>query len=274
MHAEPRDAEAGSRHPLSLAAGNVQEFPPDAMVVAAAEAGFDHTGIWVDPRLWTPATTRAVRARLDETGLSVLDVEVVWIQPGGIDDDLRRILDIGAEIGARHALVVSSDPDATATRRGFAALCRHAEGTGLSLVLEFLPITAVRTLTDALEIVTDVGHPLGRLLIDTLHLARTGGTVDDVAGLDPALFPYLQIADAPLAGPGTDHASLLSEAVDGRLLPGDGALPIAELLRHFPDRLPLSPEIRSRALRERYPEIRARAAAIARATRRFLADRR
>jgi sugar phosphate isomerase/epimerase len=257
-------------YPISLAAGNVQEFPPADMVSAAAAAGFDMTGIWVEPSEWRADTTREVCLRRDDAGMDVLDVEVIWIHPGQPTDDLKRIIDIGGEIGASYGLVVSSDADDEATRRVFADLCDHAQGAGLTLVLEFLPITAVRSLDQAVAIVTDAARPNGRVLIDTLHLARTGGTVDAVKLLDPALFPYLQIADAPLTAPGTDYDSLLYEAVDGRLLPGEGQLPIRELLEALPRGLALSPEIRSRALRDRYPDIADRARAIAEATRQFL----
>ncbi len=258
-------------YPISLAAGNVQEFPPADMVTAAAAAGFDCTGIWVEPAEWTADTGREVRLRLDDAGIGVLDVEVIWIHAGKPLDDLKRIIDVGGEIGAGYGLVVSSDEDDDGTKRAFAELCDHAQGAGLTLVLEFLPITAVRTLQQAVDIVSDVARPNGRLLIDTLHLARTGGSVEAVRALDPALFPYLQIADAPLKAPGTDYDSLLHEAVDGRLLPGEGELPIRELLAVLPGRLALSPEIRSRLLRDQYPDIVDRARAIADATRRFIA---
>ena len=260
-------------YPISLAAGNVQEFLPQEMPTAAAAAGFDCTGIWVEPGDWTADTTREVRLRCDDAGIVVLDVEVIWIHPGKPTDDLKRIIDIGGEIGAGYGLVVSSDEDDAGTQRVFAELCDHALGAGLTLVLEFLPITAVRSLRQAVDIVTQVNRPNGRLLIDTLHLARTGGTVDQVKVLDPALFPYLQIADAPEIAPGSDYDALLREAVDGRLLPGDGQLPIRELLDVLPAGLALSPEIRSRALRDRYPDITERARAIAEATRRFLDSR-
>ncbi len=259
-------------HPISLAAGNVQEFPPQEMPVAAAAAGFDCTGIWVEPDAWAPGTSREVRLRCDDAGISVLDVEVLWIHPGKPADPLKRIIDIGGEVGASYGLVVSSDPDDEATKRVFAELCDHALGVGLTLVLEFLPITAVRTLEQAVDIVTAVNRTNAGLLIDTLHLARTGGTVDQVRALDPALFPYVQIADAPRQAPGDGYDALLQEAVDGRLLPGEGELPIGELLAALPAGLPLSPEIRSRMLRERYPDIADRARAIARSTRSFLAS--
>lgn len=257
-------------HELSLAAGNVQEFAPAEMVRAAAAADFDAAGLWVEPDTWTAATTREVRARLDESGVPVLDVEVAWIRPGPPDPALERIIEIGGEVGARFVLVVSSDPDRGATKRRFAELCQRAADAGLVAVLEFLPITEIRTLADALDVVRDVAHPSSGILVDALHLARTGGKPDDLRALEPALLPYAQPADAPLAPPGSDVGSLLHEAIDGRLLPGAGELPLRDWLDALPADIPLSPEIRSRTLRERYPDIVARARAIGDATRRWL----
>ena len=51
-------------NPLSLASGILPEFGPVEIVQAAAFAGFDAVGLWVEPADWTAATTRAVRAAL------------------------------------------------------------------------------------------------------------------------------------------------------------------------------------------------------------------
>lgn len=101
--------------PIGLASGVVPELSPPATVAAAAAGGFDLVGLWVEPADWTAETTRAVRGRVADAGLSVIDVEVIWIKPGPLDPDHLRILDVGGDVGAAHALVVSSDPDAGAT---------------------------------------------------------------------------------------------------------------------------------------------------------------
>ena len=71
---------------------------------------------------------------------------------------------------------------------------------------------------------------------------------------------YAQLCDA--AGPGPDinsRADVRLEAVDYRLLPGDGDLPLASWLAALPTGIPLSLEVRSRALREANPEFIQRA---------------
>ena len=255
---------------LSLAAGNVQEFDPADMVTAAQATGFDMTGLWVDMDQWTSDTTKEVKRRLADGSVSVLDVEVVWIQPGDPDPAHDAIIDIGGEVGARFVLIVSSDPDRAATKKRFELLCNRAQQAGLTAVLEFLPITEIKSLDDALDVVTDVGHPSSGILVDTLHLIRSGGSAASIAAAPPALFPYCQIADAPESLKEETYEHFLSEAIDGRLLPGHGALPLKDIMSALPEDLPVSPEIRSLALRETYPGITERAAAIYDASRKFL----
>ena len=86
------------------------------------------------------------------------------------------------------------------------------------------------------------------MLIDNLHLSRSGSSIKEVSGLPHELFPYLQICDAPSTRP-TYFVGLLDEALNGRLCQGEGSLPIVELLQVVPN-VPLSFEVRSKFLRD------------------------
>jgi sugar phosphate isomerase/epimerase len=257
---------------ISLASGVVPELDPADTIRAASAGGFDAVGLWIEPPRWTGAMARKCRQALAATGLSVLDVEVVWFKPGPPDLEHLRVLDIGAEVGARHVLVVSSDPDMSATAAKLATLCTHAEPLGQRICLEFGLFTEVKTIHQALSVIAAAAHPLAGLLIDPLHLARSGGTPEDVAGVSRELMPYAQICDAPASGPAPDDADgILREAIDERLQCGEGGLPLAAVLGALPADIPLSVELRSKPLRESWPDPQARARATAEATRRFLA---
>lgn len=236
---------------LSIAAGVHPDLAPERMVEVAAAAGWPACGVWFDPASWTDATTRAVKQRFDDTGVVALDLEPIIPAPD-LDDQGERVIEAAAAIGARHVLFTSRLPDLSATIDRFAALCDVASGCGVTLVCEFLPIFPLRSLAMARDVVNH--HPIGRagILIDNLHLSRSGGTIDDVQSIDVRRFPYLQIADAPLSVP-TEFAALLDEAINGRLLPGEGSLPILELLAAVPVAL-LSFEVRSRALRDGFTD--------------------
>lgn len=260
-----------SRHLLSLAAGALPEFPPDQIVAAAAEAGFPASGIWCDTKTWTAATTRAVAQRLRDRGVIPLDIEVVWIQPGRrVAGDALRLIEIGGELGARNVLIVSANPDPADTKHQFAELCERAQRAGMRAVLEFLMIAQVRTLAQALEIVTAVGHAAGGVLVDALHLARCGALPEEVGRIPRARLPYAQLCDGPAALQAPDFRAYLADAMDGRLAPGEGELPLRELLRALPEDVPLSLEVRSQRYRERHPDPVERARAILCSTERFL----
>jgi sugar phosphate isomerase/epimerase len=256
---------------LSLASGVVPEFGPVATIRAAAAAGFDAVGLWIEPDDWTATMTRECRQALADSGLALLDVEVIWLKPDSSTDH-RRTIDIGAELGAANVLCVSSDPDHAATAARLAELCRHAEGSGMRVALEFGIFTEVRDLAAAVHILDAVAHPLRALLIDPIHVDRSGSAITDIAALDPSLLPYAQLCDAPALRPDSaDYAAVITDAIDLREQCGAGALPLRELYRALPAGIPLSVELRSKALRDEYPDATDRARAVATATRAWLA---
>lgn len=256
---------------LSLAAGVLPEFPPDVIVAAAAEAGYPASGIWFDPQTWSDSTTRRVRDRLEAGALLPLDIEVIWMRPGReIEASARRLIAAGGELGARNVLIVSVNPDPADTRHQFGMLCELAAAAGMRAALEFLMIGHLQTLEQALAVVRDVGHPAGAVLVDALHLQRSGADPDDLLAVDPGLLPYAQICDAPALLAEPNYQTWLEDAVDGRSAPGEGELPLSRLIRALPPGTPLSLEVRSRRYREQYPDPVARARAILDQTRRFL----
>ena len=75
---------------------------------------------------------------------------------------------------------------------------------------------------------TKSGRANASVLIDALHFSRRAAPRIYIAGGDPALLRYAQICDASADVPGpTDTPDLIREARTGRLLPGEGALPLA-----------------------------------------------
>ena len=255
---------------LSLASGTLTEFGPVDVVHAAAAAGFTASGVWFDAATWNAATTRAVRDAFKETGIAPLEIEVIML--GNPADDVmhRRLLDAGAEVGVTEAIVVSNEADVGVTANLFASLCEHAKSRNINLCFEFLPIFAIRDLSSALRVLALASQPNAKLLIDPLHLARAGSTPTDLESLPSTLFSFAQFCDAPATLPNPTHASLLEEAVHGRLDPGEGALPLRQLLDVLPQNIPLSMEMRSRRLRERFPDATDRAKHVYKTTTAFL----
>jgi len=261
-------------NPISLASGVLPEFGAVDVIEAAAGAGFDAAGIWVEPGEWSAADTVAARGALAATGLPLLDVEVIWIKQGSSLDDHRRIIDVGADLGARNVLCVSSAPDPGVTVETLAALCRHAEGSGMRVALEFGIFTEVKTLAQALGLLDRVAHPLRAVLIDPIHVDRSSTTVAEIAAIDPALLPYAQFCDARGERPDpANFEAVITDAIDLREQCGEGVLPLAAMLEALPHDIPLSIELRSKALREAFEHPLLRAKAVADATRSWLETR-
>ena len=64
------------------------------------------------------------------------------------------------------------------------------------------------------------------IAIDALHLFRTGGTLDQLAALDPSTIGYAQLCDGPDFRRSNDY---LAEAMH-RMIPGEGVFPLGDLV--------------------------------------------
>jgi sugar phosphate isomerase/epimerase len=257
---------------ISFASGIVPECGPLETIRAAAAGGFDAVGLWVEPANWTDVVTRDCRAALADTGLELLDVEVIWLKPGSDMADHKACIDTGAELGAKNVLCVASDPDMGANAARLAELCRHAEGSGMRVALEFGIFTEVKNLRTAMAVLDDVAHPLRALLIDPIHVDRSGTTAAEIAAVPRDLLPYAQFCDAPAKRPDPNcFEDIITDAIDLREQCGEGGLPLKAMYDALPAGLPLSIELRSKALRDGYPNPDERAKVVAAATRAWLA---
>lgn len=244
---------------LSLAAGTILDVGPVDAVDVAADAGFGAVGIWFDPTGFGVETPGKIRTRLDDRGIIALDIEPIMLSSSGDHGD--RIVDAAIEIGVHNILVASREGDHAKVATRLTALSDRVAGSQIKLVLEFLPILAIKTLADAVSIARSVSRENVGVLIDALHLSRSHSSLDLVRQTNVKMFPYLQLCDAPEVHPDPSPENLLYEALHSRLLPGDGGLPLVELLEAVPD-VPISLELRSAALIEAFPDPRDRARAV------------
>jgi len=243
---------------ISLAHLTVLDTTPPELVTVAAAAGFRTIGIRLTatPSVGLPPydilregpLLRETLARLADTGVSVLDTEFLRFEPEHPVGIPEGFLEVSARLGARNVLVMSAEPEEVRTVERFGELCDRAARYGLHVCLEFAIYTGLRTLAHAAHVVARSGRPNASVLVDALHFSRSGGVPADIARVDPALFRYAQICDASanMPGPG-DTAELIREARTGRLLPGEGVLPLADLVAALPPALPLAVEAPCRA---------------------------
>jgi len=181
----------------------------------------------------------------------VLDTEFLRFEPDQPVGVPEGFLEVSARLGAKNVLVMSAEPDEARTIDRFGDLCDRAARYGLQVGLEFAVYTGVRTLAHAAQVVAKARRPNASVLVDALHFSRSGGIPAHIGQVDAALFRYAQICDASADVPApTDTPALIREARTGRLLPGEGALPLAELVAALPAGVPLAIEAPCRATAE------------------------
>jgi sugar phosphate isomerase/epimerase len=201
----PAEASHPAPRLLSVSHLTVLDAAPPELVSAAAGAGFDAVGIRVRPAADEPAypmlgdtpMMRDTLARLADTGTCVLDVEVLRFRPDSRMDDALRILDAGARLQARAVLIICNDPDEDRLVDRFAAVCEAAGERGLRACLEFMIFSSVKTMAEAERVLSRADHPAGAILVDALHLQRSGGTPADVSAVAPQRLPYASARSRP-----------------------------------------------------------------------------
>jgi sugar phosphate isomerase/epimerase len=240
--------QAGNQ--LAIAYLTIQNGTPVEQIEAAATAGFAALGL----RLLAPqglrlahdivgsdASIREIRRACQRTGVSVLDVDVFTIAPNTDIKLLEPAIATAAAIGASIIQTVCDDPNTRRAIERFAALCAAAASYGIIVAMEFMRWREVRTIEDALALVTGAGSPNAAICVDTLHLSRSGGTPAAVAAVPARFIPYVQLCDAPSKLPALDE--LVHEARSDRLYPGEGELWLDEVLDVLPPGIPISIEV-------------------------------
>jgi sugar phosphate isomerase/epimerase len=238
-------------NPLALAPTSLADATPVEHVTAAAAAAFDLVGVRLHrspglpfhPVVGDPTRERALTRALTDGGIRVLEIFSFYLEPATDVATFVPALELGAALGGRYAMVIGQDPEPARLTDNFARLCDVAGPLGLVPTLEFVPFRALATLEQALAVLRAAARPNAAICLDPLHFARGGGSPAQLAGLDPALFPYAQLSDGVL-GPGEpDLAAVRANGLGERRLPGEGALPLAALLAALPAGLPLSVEV-------------------------------
>ncbi len=104
---------------LSLAHLTLMVADPIALIDAAVSAEFSHIGMRIVPP--TPDAPmrpvigdapyqRAIRQRLTDSGLGVLDIEAFWLTAETDIAGIAPAFAFGAELGATYVVVVGNDP--------------------------------------------------------------------------------------------------------------------------------------------------------------------
>jgi sugar phosphate isomerase/epimerase len=236
---------------LGLAHLTALQLAPATLVAEAARAGFAAVGLRFIPatsdgpayptRVGTEAH-RALKQVLIGEGVRVSDIELVQLKPTIDISSLAGRLEAGADLGAAAVIASGDDPDPSRLTAHFAELCRLAASFGLRVDLEFMRWRVIGNLSQAAAVVREACQTNGAILVDALHLTRSGGEASDLISLPDQWLRAAQLCDAAAETPATETA-IIAEARGGRLPPGDGALPLGAVLEALPADTTLSVEM-------------------------------
>ena len=217
-----------------------QAAPLDT-IDAAAQAGYGAAGPRVSGRYpgdaWPsvdadPSAFARIRAAAAEKGVRISSISGYYLSPQVHPLHLMANVEAARAVGAPMILQGCFEADharVASLLRDYAAAAADA---GVRIALEFMPMSELKTIGQTQAIIAASGAANAGLLIDTLHLARSGATAADVAALDPATIYLTQLSDAPaqLAAGST----LFDEAMSGRMYLGDGGLDLASVVNALP----------------------------------------
>lgn len=243
------------------------DLDPFEMVQAAGEGGFRASGIrltghkpgdgWpFDPS--DPAHIERMRVAMRTSDVALVNASTYRVT-AEIDP-----VDYAPVIAACHALGIdilicnSFATDETVIVQKLAAIADIAAPFGMKLALEFIPVSAVKTLAQAVRIAEATGRDNVGLVIDALHLWRSGGSPGDLKAVQPSRLLAVQLCDGPLQAPKGD--ALYAEMRSGRLMPGEGTFDLGGLLRALPKNIEMEVEVPNAADAHLTPAERAESA--------------
>jgi sugar phosphate isomerase/epimerase len=195
-----------------------------------------------DPRL-----RRDLLAAMDDRDVSISLGEGLLIAPGVDVRSYAADLDIMAELRIPRINTVSLEPDRARTFDELAALTELAAARTIATCVEPVVGLSISDLPSAIAAVEYVNRAEISVLIDTMHVARFGASADDLRSIPAELIGYIQLSDTTMQRRMRHYAE---EAMYERMAPGEGELPLFDMLAALPKDRVVGLEIPMRASAE------------------------
>lgn len=206
------------------------------LIDIAAQLEFTGVSVFVTPLPLGPYRDliNDLKARAEiVAALRANNLDVGIIEPFMLDAQpdwsmLERTVELTAELGGR-VNMLGFDEEPTRLHDSVCQLSELADRYNVQACIEAFPLSAVRTIGQALALAQAAGTHVG-LCIDSLHVIRSGGSWDDVAALPPERIFHVQVNDGPLQPPQDRYL----EATLERLPPGSGEFGLKRFLPLIP----------------------------------------
>lgn len=237
--------------PLGMDHLTVSGMLPTEFIDLAARANLQSVSLWSELRdnpfgaaHWSliddAALRRSVRERLAATGVDLALGEAWVLQPDAEASGCIPTVEAFADLGCRAINIVSFEKDRAREVEQAHKVAEIVCNAGMTVVWEY----GSQCQADVLGVLEDIRQMRGagldaQLLIDPMHFTRRGQRAQELVGVEPELIGYFQICDVPLVGEG----KYMEEALHRRLAPGDGELPLHDIIRVLPDGVTYSMEV-------------------------------
>ena len=249
---------------LILAYMTLPHLAPPEFVSVAAESGYQGISLRMIPAnppvekpfplLDGSPMLKETVTRLKNTGLYVNDVEVFRLKSKFDATELKPVMDAAALLEARNFLVLADDDDEARVADNLARIAELTASYNIRTCLEFMIYVGVKTAEQARRVLAASGCEGIGIVVDPLHLERSGGAPDVIATFAPDQISSLQFCDAGARPDVGDLEAVIAEARGGRMIPGTGTLPLKELLAVTPPAAPIAVEVPIRSMLDSTPE--------------------
>lgn len=194
------------------------------------------------------ALRKDLLAALSHRGVAISLGDGFLVLPDAQMSSFAGDLDVLAELAVPRINVVSLDPDLRRTFDQFGALTELAAQRNIQTNVEPVPGLTVGDLPTALAAREHVGSNDFRLLIDPMHVVRSGSTAADIAAINPEFIGYAQLNDTTLQPRPDVPGNYMEEAMYERMVPGEGELPLYDIFSALPEDLIIEIEVPRRSL--------------------------
>ena len=219
-----------------------------------------------------PGSLRETRRALAETGVRLLDVEVVQIKEGIDPRAYLPALEATAELGGRFVLTNVYTPDRSAAQDGLARALRPGEAARPDHRAGVRQLFGSPDARQTIEMVGACGRENAAVLIDTLHLHSSR---EPLSAAWPTCRPIVSTTSTCVTGRASFRRppdDLRRIAREERLFPGEGGIDVAGVLQRLPAGIVYAVEVQNPA-RASALGAEAYARLAFEATRRYLAER-
>lgn len=241
---EKRWQNGASPWPICLDTYTILPASLEEKVEIAAKAGYDAIEPWDRELIQYEkegGDVKRLGIRIKELGLFVPSVIGLWnaIPPNEEDfqaslEGTRNRMRLAKAIGSEHIQTIPNtigeNYDVKKVAQRYRQVIEIGESEfGLKASLVFVKFFPLKTMGQAMQVALDANHPNASIIPDTYHMYISEGGFEGLKLLKGSAISIFQFADAPGHKPPPELADA------DRVFPGDGVLPLPEILRDLYD---------------------------------------